>query len=253
LASEKCCHYAPEVTSPAHSGSPPLRLSRSRLALFLECPRCFRLAMNDGAPRPDGGPLRLHLAVDSRLKREFDECRLAGRAHPAMTLAGVDAVPLDHPRLEEWRDFRRGIAAVHAASHLELYGAVDDLWVHPDGRVSVADYKATSARPPVSFAGPNYDGYRRQLEIYRWLAEANGLPAFGEDYWVVANADPDRESEGGLPLALSVVPYAGDCRWVPDALKAARECLDAPSPPPPARDCRWCKYRQAAAAAEAAR
>lgn len=235
-----------------HSGSAPLRLSRSRLALFLECARCFRLAVAGGAPRPDSGPLRLHLAIDTRMKREFDEHRLAGRAHPAMTLAGVEAVPLIHPRLEEWRDFRRGIAAVHAASHLELYGAVDDLWVHPDGRVSVADYKATSARPPVGFAGLNYDGYRRQLEIYRWLVEANGLPTFGEDYWVVANADPDRESEGTLPLALSVLPYAGDCRWVPDALRAARECLDAPALPAPARECRWCRYRQAAAAAEAA-
>lgn len=229
----------------------PLRLSRTRVELFLECPRCFWLAVHHGLARPDGPPLRLHLTIDALLKREFDNWRLRQEAHPVMRLFGIEAVPFRHPKLDSWRDFRTGLAAVHTATNIELYGAVDDVWADAQGRLSVVDYKATSARPPVTFSGPNHAGYRRQLELYRWLLQGNGFEMRDEDYWLVANADPDRTTlEGQLPLALSVVPYRGTIDWVPDALRAMRECLEQATPPTPGGECRWCRYRREANEAE---
>lgn len=238
------------MPTPAHA-APVVRLSRSRVELFLECPRCFWLATRGETARPDGPPLRLHLTIDAILKKEFDVYRLRGEPHPTMRLFGIEAVPFRHVEMETWRDFRQGIAVAHAASGIELYGAVDDIWQHADGRLSVVDYKTTSTRPPVAFTGPHHAAYRRQLELYRWLLQGHGFPLHEEDYWLVANADPDLEAlDGRLPLALSVVPYRGSTDWVPDALKGMRECLDSETVPTPAKDCRWCRYRREAAEAE---
>lgn len=48
------------------------RLSRSKIDLFLECPRCFYLDRKLGVARPPGFPFSLNSAVDKLLKKEFD-------------------------------------------------------------------------------------------------------------------------------------------------------------------------------------
>ena len=48
------------------------RLSRSKIGLFQECPRCFYLDNRLGLKRPPGYPFNLNTAVDTLLKREFD-------------------------------------------------------------------------------------------------------------------------------------------------------------------------------------
>ena len=50
----------------------PFRLSRSRLELFVDCPRCFYLDRRLGTDRPPGFPFTLNSAVDTLLKKEFD-------------------------------------------------------------------------------------------------------------------------------------------------------------------------------------
>src|SRR3972149_10504652 len=50
----------------------PFKLSRSKLELFTECPRCFYLDRKLGVGRPPGFPFALNSAVDALLKKEFD-------------------------------------------------------------------------------------------------------------------------------------------------------------------------------------
>ena len=47
----------------------PYRLSRTKLQLFLDCPRCFVLDRKHGIPRPESGAFALHLAIDALMKR----------------------------------------------------------------------------------------------------------------------------------------------------------------------------------------
>jgi len=78
----------------------PYPLSRSKVELFFDCPRCFYLDQRLGVGRPAGFPFNLNAAVDALLKREFDEYRAQGKTHPLMATAGINAVPHAHPELE---------------------------------------------------------------------------------------------------------------------------------------------------------
>ena len=71
----------------------PFRLSRSKVELFLSCPRCFYLDRRLGISRPASFPFNLNSAVDTLLKAEFDQYREAREPHPYMTEAGLDAIP----------------------------------------------------------------------------------------------------------------------------------------------------------------
>src|SRR5690606_4190657 len=87
--------------------SDPFKLSRSKIDLFINCPRCFYFDIRLGVARPPGFPLTLNNAVDLLMKKEFDTHRVNKTKHPLMETYGIDAVPLDDPNLEEWRDALR--------------------------------------------------------------------------------------------------------------------------------------------------
>ncbi len=76
-----------------HTSDKPFRLSRSKLDLFIECPRCFYLDRKLGVGRPPGYPFNLNSAVDELLKKEFDIHRQAKTVHPLVKAYGLDLVP----------------------------------------------------------------------------------------------------------------------------------------------------------------
>ena len=47
------------------------KISRSKIDLFLECPRCFYLDVKGLVKRPSGPGFSLNSAVDELLKKEF--------------------------------------------------------------------------------------------------------------------------------------------------------------------------------------
>lgn len=230
------------------NGSEPIRISRSKVGLFLECPRCFHLDKKHGVVRPDGATFSLNLAVDHLLKKEFDAYRLDGKPHPLMSLYGVDAVPFKHKDMDLWRT--KGIDAVHDG--MRLFGIVDDVWLHDDGTLAVVDYKATSTGAAITLDGGYRAGYKRQLEFYQWLFRHNGFDVSDTGYFVFVNADKEKDSfDKKLEFTPQVIPYEGNGEWIPDALAAIKECLESDVPPPSSNDCKWCAYRKKAGAAEA--
>src|SRR3989339_1670760 len=60
------------------------RLSRSKIDLFISCPRCFYLDRKLGVAQPPGYPFSLNSAVDKLLKKEFDIHRAGKTSHPLM-------------------------------------------------------------------------------------------------------------------------------------------------------------------------
>ncbi len=227
------------------ASSEPFPVSRSKLELFLECPRCFFLDRVYGVGRVDGYPLSLNLAVDALMKKEFDFHRLRNEPHPVMTMYGVDAIPFRHPDLETWRDTPQGIRALHGSSNIELFGLVDDIWVHPDGSLAVVDYKATSTAATITL--DDRHSYKRQLEVYQWLLRANNFVVSNTGYFVFVNATRDRNMfDRQLEFTMQILPYEGSDGWINDALMAARECLMSDVPPPSTGDCEWCEYRKKA-------
>src|SRR3990172_9911228 len=106
------------------------RLSRSKIDLFVNCPRCFYLDRRLGVAQPPGFPFSLNSAVDKLLKKEFDIHRAAGDAHPLMKEYNIDAVPLAHEKINEWRDsMHAGISYKLPGTNFVITGGVDDIWV----------------------------------------------------------------------------------------------------------------------------
>jgi hypothetical protein len=107
-------------------------LSRSKIDLFINCPRCFYLDRKLGVAQPPGYPFSLNSAVDRLLKKEFDIHRAHGTTHPLMKAYGIDAVPLAHEKINEWRDSLRGGIAVNiGGTNVVVTGGVDDVWITP--------------------------------------------------------------------------------------------------------------------------
>jgi hypothetical protein len=79
----------------------PFKVSRSGIELFLECPRCFYINHWLGIRRPSGPPFNINSLVDRLLKKEFDVHRANGTAHPLMGQYRVEAVPYQHPKIND--------------------------------------------------------------------------------------------------------------------------------------------------------
>jgi hypothetical protein len=226
----------------------PFALSRSKVALFMECPRCFYLDRRLGIARPAGFPFNLNSAVDALLKKEFDAFRRRGEPHPFMSAAGLNAVPHAHPQLETWRANFTGVRTVHEPSGFELFGAIDDLWRDlGTGELIVADYKATSKAAEVTLDADWQDGYKRQMEFYQWLLRRQGLTVAKRGWFVYCNGRRDLDAfDNRLEFRVKMIPYDGDDAWVEPVLLDIRDTLDAPEPPPPGEDCEYCVFAEKA-------
>ncbi len=226
----------------------PFALSRSKVDLFIECPRCFYLDRRLGVSRPAGFPFNLNSAVDALLKTEFDGYRRKGEPHPLMLEAGLRAVPHAHPQLAAWRSNFKGVRALHETTNLELFGAIDDLWRDVDsGELLVVDYQATSKASEVNLDALWQDGYKRQMEFYQWLLRRQGLPVARRGWFVYCNGRRDLPAfDSRLEFTIKLIPYDGDDDWVEKTLPRIRETLDALAPPAPDPGCEYCAFARKA-------
>lgn len=232
-----------EPNSPA-----PFKISRSKIDLFLNCPRCFYLDRRLGVAQPPGFPFSLNSAVDTLLKKEFDIHRAKNSAHPLMKTYGVDAVPYAHKQLDVWRDaLGGGIQYLHEPTNLLITGGVDDVWVNPRGELIIVDYKATSKSTEVNLDAEWQIGYKRQMEIYQWLFRKNGFKVTAVGYFVYCNGDADKESfDGKLEFDVKIIPYEGSDEWVERAIGDIHACLTSDALPESNPECDYCLYREAA-------
>lgn len=223
------------------------RLSRGKIDNFITCPRCFYLDRRLGVAQPPGYPFSLNSAVDKLLKKEFDIHRVKGTKHPLMGKYGINAVPLAHEKIDEWRDSLRGGITVRVDdTNVVITGGVDDMWVTPTGEYIVVDYKATAKDDEVTLDAEWQDGYKRQMEIYQWLFRKNGFKVSDTGYFVYCNGKLDNEAfDSKLEFEVKLIPYKGNTDWVEDTILKAIECLKSDKLPDCGSDCDYCKYREA--------
>jgi len=240
-------YYSPHRGATYNYGGSGWRLSRSKIDLFMECPRCFYIDNKLGVKRPPGYPFSLNSAVDTLLKKEFDIHRAAQTPHPLMKEYGIDAVPYANEHMDEWRDsLRKGVTHLHEPTGLLVSGGVDDVWVNPKGELLVVDYKATSKDGEVTLDADWQIGYKRQMEVYQWLFRQNGFKVSDTGYFVYCNGSTDKEAfDAKIEFDIKVIPYKGDDSWVEPTLFDIKKCLDSPSVPDASEDCDYCRYRDA--------
>jgi len=240
-------YYKPHRNPNWNYGGGRFRLSRSKIDLFLNCPRCFYTDNKLGTARPPGFPFALNSAVDALFKKEFDIHRADKTPHPLMANYDIDAVPFQHPQMEIWRDNFKGVECKHKSTGFTVCGAVDDIWVTPEGELIVVDYKSTSKDGKIEALDQDWHiGYKRQMEVYQWLLRQNGFKVSNTGYFVYANASKDREAfNGKLEFEVTVISYDGEDDWIEPTLKKIKETLDSEAVPDPSEDCDYCAYRKA--------
>lgn len=227
------------------SSKASFKLSRSKIDLFFECPRCFYADRRLGVGRPPGFPFNLNSAVDLLLKREFDRHRKDGTPHPLMDTYGIDAVPFRHKNMDVWRENFVGVQHLDKPSNFLVFGAVDDIWVNKNDELIVVDYKATSKDGQVNLDAEWQNGYKRQMEVYQWLLRGNGFVVSSTGYFVYANGKRDKDAfDGVLDFDISIIPYTGDDSWISKVLTDAKNCLLGDIPPYTAT-CDYCAYTTA--------
>jgi hypothetical protein len=57
----------------------PFKVSRSKIELFMQCPRCFWLDVRLKVTRPSSPPFNINKAIDELFKKEFDSYRAQGK------------------------------------------------------------------------------------------------------------------------------------------------------------------------------
>lgn len=226
----------------------PFKLSRSKIELFMQCPRCFYLDRRLGVGAPPMFPYTLNSAVDTLLKKEFDLLRKSATAHPLMKKYGIDVFPAQLVQLEEWRNNFKGVQVLDKTTNLLIFGAIDDLWQNSKGEYMVVDYKSTSKPEAINALDKDWhSAYKRQMEIYQWLLRGNGFKVINTGYFVYCNGNTALEKfDGRLEFNLTLIPYEGNDSWVSGAIKEIHQCLNSETIPQSTQDCDMCSYRKAA-------
>jgi CRISPR/Cas system-associated exonuclease Cas4 (RecB family) len=241
-------NYWAERNKPYQPGQKQVfKVSRSKIELYMQCPRCFWLDVRLKIKRPNGPPFRINSAIDELLKKEFDVYRAKGEPHPLMTDNQIKAVPMQHDNLDKWRHNFTGVVAVHEPTNLHVFGAIDDLWVDPAGKLIVVDYKATAKDGEVSIDADWQMSYKRQLEVYQWLLRQNGFEVSDTGYFVYTNGRLDLDGFfDKVEFQTKVIPYTGDASWVEPTLIDMKKCMDGDMPPvgkaAMGGDCDFCAY-----------
>ena len=122
-----------------------LKISRSAIEQYLGCKRCFVLTYKHKV-RLNMLPFTLNSAVDNLCKNEFDHYRERQEPHPLFIEHNIDAVPFKHPDMDKWRNNFQGVSYVDDEHGYRFYGAVDDVWVKPNGELIISDVKSTSKK-----------------------------------------------------------------------------------------------------------
>jgi CRISPR/Cas system-associated exonuclease Cas4 (RecB family) len=224
------------------------KVSRSKIELFMQCPRCFWLDTRLKITRPSSPPFNINKTIDELFKKEFDGYRKQGKPHPLMVEFGVKAIPYQHDQLDVWRENFTGVVALHQATNLHIFGAVDDLWVNDAGQVIVVDYKATSKDKEVSIDSDWQISYKRQMEVYQWLLRQNDLDVSNTGYFVYTNGRMDLDGfNDRVEFRTKVIPYTGSDAWVEPTLIKMKATMDSDDMPPIGDDimggpCQYCSY-----------
>jgi CRISPR/Cas system-associated exonuclease Cas4 (RecB family) len=245
--------YFRERSQPYQPGQvAAFKVSRSKIELFMQCPRCFWLDVRLKISRPSSPPFNINKTIDELFKKEFDVHRKAGTPHPIMTsnqLSGV--VPYAHADLDKWRYNFTGVVALHEPTNLHVFGAVDDIWVNENGELIVVDYKATSKAKEVNIDSDWQISYKRQMEVYQWLLRQNGFMVSDTGYFVYTNARMDSAGFGDeLKFTTKLIPYTGNDEWIEGILQKMKDCMDSDDMPPVGDSimggpCEFCSYARA--------
>ena len=222
------------------------KISRFAVELYINCQRCFVLSYKFNV-KLRSLPFTLNSAVDNLCKNEFDYYRERQEPHPLFLQHNIDAVPFKHPEMNRWRNNFQGVSYVDEDQGYKFFGAVDDVWVRPNGELIISDVKSTSKKHfDWEDTWNKYEypkGYRRQLEMYQWLFRKNGFKVSNKGYLVYFNGLKNEPMFNQvLKFELHLVELECNDDWVSETIIKAKEMLESDEYPQGSVNCDTCQY-----------
>ena len=228
------------------------KISRSKFSNFLECKRCFYLERVKGLKDPSMPGWSLNSAVDTLLKKEFDEFRKQQKPHDFVKKNKLNLVPFKHEKIDHWRNaLSGGISFLDTNTNIEIHGGVDDVWFDPDKKeLVVVDYKAQSNSRPVetkSYLNNIYhQGYKIQMDIYVHILRKMNFKVSDTAYFYVCNGDRNYESfNSKLNFTINLVPYQTNTSWIDKKIVEMKQTLESESVPQINKSCEKCMFLNA--------
>ena len=137
---------------------------------------------------------------------------------------------------------------VHPELNLKLAGGIDDVWLNKDtNKLIMADYKAQSKTIERKIDGyledVYHEGYKLQLDFYRYLFEKNGFEVQKTAYFVVYNATLERDSfDNKLDFTSDLVAYETDTSHIEEKIIDMKKLMDGGQIPDSTPHCQNCNY-----------
>ena len=192
----------------------------------------------------------LNTTTDILLKRDAD----AVRGHHALPLWEAHGlghmIPFEHPDLEKWTNsLHFGLNdsyfnAVHNDTNIKLGGGIDDVFLNTQtDQIHIVDYKSQAQGTrnpdkhevkPSSIEEPWKISYKRQMDMYVWVARQKGLNVSNTSYFVYVDAqhkdikeilDRNNPSIAWMKFNASIIPYEADTSWVVPTLIEIKDFL----------------------------
>ena len=222
------------------------KISRFAVELFINCKRCFFLSYKYNI-KLRTLPFTLNSAVDNLCKNEFDFYRKLEKPHPLFKEHNIEAIPFKHENMDKWRNNRIGISYENKEKGYYFHGAVDDVWIKPDGELIISDVKSTSKNKfnwEETWNNWEYPkGYRRQLEMYQWLFKKNGFQVAKEAYLLYFNGKKNEEVfNNQLNFDVHLIRLDCSTSWVENKIIDTVNLLRSDIFPKPSLNCEHCNY-----------
>ena len=198
----------------------------------------------------------LNTNTDTLLKKDFDQYR-GKEPHPIMVKAGLEhLIPFEHEDIEKWEASMQFGATPnhfntwHRESNILFGGGLDDVWQNKEtGELHIVDYKSTSQQakitkpldetflaPPDDPKMPDYKaGYRRQMDMYQWIARRKGFEVSNTGYFLYVDGqhhgidgmiDKNDPATAWMKFNTAIIPYEGDDSWIEPTLMKVKEELE---------------------------
>ena len=192
----------------------------------------------------------INTTTDILLKRDADAVR-GKRSLPLWEAHGLGhMIPFEHEHLAHWTNsLHYGLDetyfnTVHEDTHIKFGGGIDDVFLNTQtNQIHIVDYKSQAQGTrspdkyepkPSSLDDPWKIGYKRQMDMYVWVARQKGFDVSNTGYFVYVDAQ-HKGIEGMLidedPLkawmlfTASIIPYEADPSLVEPTLIEIKDFL----------------------------
>ena len=221
----------------------PYELSRGRVENYLKCKACFWLEQLHLVKPPEMPSFTINTTTDILLKRDADAVR-GKRSLPLWEAHGLGhMIPFEHEHLAHWTNsLHYGLDetyfnTVHEDTHIKFGGGIDDVFLNTQtDQIHIVDYKSQAQGTrspdkyepkPASLDDPWKIGYKRQMDMYVWVARQKGFDVSNTGYFVYVDAQhkgiegmliDEDPFKAWMLFTASIIAYEADPSWVEPTL-----------------------------------